>query len=111
MTITDIKFGAEFITKKGKIFKYDGAECMLNSLSAGKISLNDADKILVVDAVYPKTLIDAPSSYYLISENLPSPMGANLSSYSKKSDAESQKIKYGGELKNWDELLLQFKIK
>jgi copper chaperone NosL len=64
----------------------------------------------VVDASNPKQLIDGVTASYLISEKLPSPMGANLSAYSKKSDAEANQKQYGGELKTWDDMLVKFKV-
>ena len=50
----------------------------------------------------PEILIDATSATFLISENVPSPMGAFLSAFKNKADAEkySNLIK-AGELYNW----------
>ena len=110
MSISEHRFGAEIVTKKGKIFKYDAAECMFNALSLGNINYNDAAGFYVIDASNPKKLIDGVTASYLISEKLPSPMGANLSAYSKKSDAEANQKQHGGELKTWDDLLVKFKV-
>ncbi len=111
MNISEHRFGAEIVTKKGKIFKYDAAECMFNALSLGNISYDDAAGFYVVDASNPKQLIDGINASYLISEKVPSPMGANLSCYSKKTDAEAIQKLNGGELKTWEELLTKFKVK
>ena len=111
MTITDIKFGAEIITKKGKAHKFDAVECMMNSLSAGNIKPEDAVGYYVIDAANPKQLIDAAKAAYLISENFPSPMGAGLSAFRNKTDAEQFQKNYGGELKTWDELKAKFRVK
>ena len=90
MIISEQRFGSEIVTKKGKIFKYDGAECMMNALNLGNVNYDDAAGFYVIDAANPKQLTDAVNASYLISEKLPSPMGANLSAYSKKSDAEAK---------------------
>lgn len=111
MNISEVKFGAEIVTKKGKIYKYDGAECMLNALSLGNINYEDAAGFYVIDAADPKKLTNAVDASYLISEKLPSPMGANLSCYSKRTDAEAMQKQFGGELKTWSELLVKFKAK
>jgi copper chaperone NosL len=111
MNISEQRFGAEIVTKKGKIFKYDGAECMLNAVSLGNVNYDDAAGFYVIDAANPKQLTDAVNATYLISEKLPSPMGANLSAYNKKSDADANQKQYGGELKTWNELLVKFKVK
>lgn len=111
MNISEHRFGAEIVTKKGKIFKYDGAECMFNTLNLGNIKYDDVAGFYVIDAANPKQLTDAFNATYLISEKLPSPMGANLSAYSKKTDAEANLKQFGGELKSWEELLVKFKVK
>ncbi len=111
MIISEHRFGAEIVTKKGKIFKYDAAECMFNSLSLGNVNYDDVAGFYVIDSANPKQLTDALNATYLISEKLPSPMGANLSAYSKKTDAEANHKQYGGDLKTWGDLLVKFKVK
>lgn len=110
MNISDHKFGAEIVTKKGRIYKYDAAECMFNALSLGDIPYNDAAGFYVIDAANPKQLINGVTATYLISEKLPSPMGAFLSAYKNKTDAEKNQSQFGGELKTWDDILAKFKV-
>jgi len=104
MTIVDKKFGAEIVSKKGKIFKFDAAECMINFVNKGKLNENEVEQYLVIDFTYPEILINAENAIYLISENLPSPMGANLSAYPDKSSAEAAKNNNGGNNYDWNEL-------
>lgn len=111
MTIVDNKFGAEIITTKGKIYKFDAAECMVRYVKTGKINDADVKEYLVIDASKPAQLIDAKKAVYLISENFPSPMGANLSAYANRNDAEAFHKNYNGEIKNWDDILVKFKMK
>ncbi|MCX7878142.1 MAG: nitrous oxide reductase accessory protein NosL [Ignavibacteria bacterium] len=111
MTISDSKFGAEIVTKKGKIYKFDAAECMLNYIGIDKIKYGDVAGFYVIDVLRPGELKDAATCYYLISENFPSPMGANLSAYSNQEDVISQQKRHGGEVRSWDELQKHFKIK
>lgn len=110
MTITDIKFGAEIVTKKGKVHKFDAAECMMNSIAAGNIKIEDASGFYVIDAANPKQLIDATKATYLISENFPSPMGANLSAFANRSDAEQFQKNHGGNLLSWEQLKAKLKV-
>lgn len=111
MNISDTKFGAEIVTKKGKVFKYDAVECMLNTVSMEKVPKGDIAGYWAVDASNPKQLLDAVTAVYLISEKFPSPMGADLSAFSKKNGAEEFQKQYGGELKSWSDLLVKFKVK
>ena len=94
MKISDSKFGAELVTSKGKVYKYDAAECMFRVLNEEKDQ--EYAYILVTDYAQPKTLINAKEAYFLVSKNQPSPMGGNLSAYSDKSKAiQAQKSKEG----------------
>ena len=109
MTIMDNKFGSEIISNKGKVYKFDAAECMVRFVKEGKIKQEDIQNRLVTDASKPGQFVDAVNAVYLISEKFPSPMGANLSAYGSKSDAEKFQKDFSGELKTWDEILIKFK--
>jgi copper chaperone NosL len=105
MTIVDNRFGSEIITYKGKVYKFDAAECMVNFVKQNRIKSEDIKLRLVTDASKPGQLIDATQATYLISEKFPSPMGANLSAYGSRTDAEKFQKEYAGELKSWDDIL------
>lgn len=111
MTIVDNKFAAEIVTRKGRIFKFDAAECMIRYIIEGKIKEADIKGKYATDASKPGSFIDAVKAHYLISENIPSPMGANLSAYGSTNDAESFYKQYSGDLKSWDEVLIKLKSK
>jgi copper chaperone NosL len=59
---------------------------------------------LVNDFTVPKELVDAKESHYLISKNIPSPMGAFLSAFAKREDAINFQKAKGGELYDWMEI-------
>lgn len=105
MTIMDNKFGAEIITVKGKIFKFDAAECMIRYLHQGKINYSEVDKFLVIDASKPGQFTDARKAYYMISEKFLSPRGAGLSAYASQDDAQAFRSKYEGVLTSWEGIL------
>lgn len=111
MTIVDNKFGAEIVTSKGKVYKFDAVECMVRYVKTGKINDADIKEYLVIDASKPTQLTDAKKAVYLISENFPSPMGANLSAYANRSEADTFQKNYQGEIKTWDDILVKFKMK
>ena len=109
MKISDIRFGAELVTTKGKIYKYDSAECLVRTY------IEDEQKkyayILVTNYGQTHNLMDASTSTYLISENQPSPMGGNLSAYEHKSQAEIILAEKGGKTLNFDDLIAAYKVK
>ena len=102
MNIVDKQHAAEIVTKKGKAFKYDAIECMMADIKERNES--DIALFLMTDYSSPGKLVDATSAYYIISENLPSPMGANLTGFANKETAERTLKEKGGTLYTWDEL-------
>lgn len=109
MTIVDQEFGAEIVNNKGKAFKFDAAECLIRYIHDGEIKDEDIAMRLVTAINKPGQLMNAESSHYLISDNLPSPMGAFLSAYEDESTAKEYQSKYGGKVYSWDELVQEFK--
>jgi copper chaperone NosL len=106
MKISDPRFGAELVTSKGKVFKYDSAECLVRTC----IEENHSRAFtLVTDFSSPQTLIDAQTATFLISENQPSPMGGNLSAYENKELASSVFSTKGGELVSFENLIEKYR--
>lgn len=106
MNIVDVQHASEIVTKKGKVFKYDAIECMLNSEEHQAPEKN----ALYLTNVYgqPEILVNAIKVTYLISERLPSPMGANLTAFETESAALKAKEELGGEIYSWSALLTRF---
>lgn len=102
MTIVDKIHGSELITDKGKVFKFDATECMLN-YTAENSALMD---ITLLTNYYeaPTEFINVEEATFLISENLPSPMGANLTAFKTKKSAEKIKAEKGGKLYDFESL-------
>ncbi len=108
MTLTDKKYGALIFTNKGKSYKFDAAECMLDYVKENKISESEIDKYFVINLPEPGVLTDAVAATYLISRELRSPMGENISAFKNKADAEKYQTEFGGEIFSWDELKNKF---
>ena len=108
MTIVDKQHAAEIVTKKGKVFKFDAVECMLNHLK--DIDSSTLQLFLVNDYHAPGELIDAKGATFLISKDIPSPMGEYLSAFQTRSDAEIVEAENNGKLYAWNELLTKFKV-
>ncbi len=103
MTIVDKVHATEIVTKKGKVYKFDASECMIHFLN----EFEDTSKIelyLANNYTDPETFIDATKAIFLISENIPSPMGAFLSAFKDIADAEKEQAEKGGTLYTWSEI-------
>jgi len=103
MKISDHRFGAELVTVKGKVYKYDSAECLFHTLAEKQ--KEDYKYILVTDFLEPGKLINGKDAVYLIGPNRPSPMGGDLSAYNNNESATAEIEKVGGEIYDFQELL------
>ena len=108
MTIVDRQHAAEIVTNKGKVFKFDAVECMVHHLK--DVDSNSIGLFLVNDYLTPGELIDAKEATYLISKNIPSPMGEYLSAFGSRDVAEQIEAENKGVLYTWAELLTRFKV-
>lgn len=106
MTIVDAQHASQIVTKKGKAFKFDAVECMVNfrkTIDQGEVALYLANHFTT-----PVELIDATQARFLISENLPSPMGAFLTAFKTEGEVQAQQALSGGEIFDWEGLLAEF---
>ena len=109
MTIVDRQHASQLVTKKGKAYKYDAIECMIHSLQ-DEFKDTEMAFYLTSDFDHPGEMIDATKSIYLVSDQIPSPMGANLSSFLNEKAAQEKMEKFTGKLFTWDEIQKRLKI-
>jgi copper chaperone NosL len=100
MTISDNRYGSEMVTKKGKVFKFDSIECMAKYLNEKADA--EAGLLLVTDYTNPGTFVDAGKASFLQSEQLPSPMGMNLTAFGNEEKARQIAAQKSGEVINWE---------
>ena len=108
MTIVDRQHAAEIVTDKGKVFKFDSSECMMNHLKdidQGQVAL-----FLVNDYNQPGELINATKATFLISDRIPSPMGEFLTAFKTEQAAVDALLTYEGDLFTWEQLKLRFQL-
>ncbi|MFZ6010013.1 MAG: nitrous oxide reductase accessory protein NosL [Bacteroidota bacterium] len=109
MTLVDNKFGAEVVTKKGKIFKFDDTNCLINFLNNGQLTDEDIKHYLITDFASPGVLIDAKTAFYVKSVEIKSPMASNVAAFQNKTNLESQNDSWKGIELSWGELITAYK--
>lgn len=106
MTIVDNQHAAQIVTDKGKVYKFDAIECMLNDLS--KREKSNVAMTLVNNYSEPGEFIPVEGSTFLISKAIPSPMGAFLSAFEKSEAAAKVQKEKDGELYDWISIQAKF---
>ncbi len=104
MTIMDKKFGAEIVTVKGKAYKFDDINCMIEFLAGGLISENDVSKKLVIDYKNENSFIDAEHAIYYVGEDVHSPMNGNVAAFFNKQEAQKFQNGKQGTIIVWQEV-------
>jgi copper chaperone NosL len=109
MMIMDQRFGSELVTDKGKVYTFDAAECLIDYLHNHEEMAEAAKFLLVTPYTDPNHLVDARGATYLVSQQMPSPMGAYLTAFRDRNTAEKFRSDKGGILYTWEDLYENFK--
>ncbi len=110
MGIVKKTHAAQLVTTKGKQYKYDAIECMIDHKHENDSKFKDA-KLFVADYGDPGKMTNAREATYLISKNLPSPMGANLTGFKEKAKAKKVQAEKSGKLLSWEALINKSDLK
>lgn len=102
MTISDGRFGAELITKKGRAYKFDDLQCMLGYEDENKDV--EIHSFFVNDYKAKNVLIDATTAFFVKDEELKSPMGGNIAAFNTEDAASDYAKKIETKVLSWGEV-------
>lgn len=103
MGIVDPTHAAQVVTEKGRNYKFDATECMISFLH-DEVEEDKMLHVLSANLQEPGTLISVYDATFIISENIPSPMGAFLSALNSEQAAKDLQEENGGKLYTWEEV-------
>ncbi len=104
MTIMDAKFGSEVITKKGKVYKFDDAHCLVKFLKAGKVKETEINQTVFINYTDGKNFVDVNKASFVTSPQLKSPMNSNTAAFADRTEADKKVAETKGIQMNWEEL-------
>jgi copper chaperone NosL len=105
MTISDARFGAEIITHKGKLYKFDDMHCIISSIKSGVPAATEIKEIYLTDYSGKHELRKSTEMFLLKSEALRSPMNGNIAAFSSKDSLNKTTATYKGEETVWADIL------
>lgn len=103
MTISDTRYGAELLTKKGRDYKFDDLHCMKGFLNDEIVAEDQIHSLWIVDFSNPEQLIKAETSFLLHNDELKSPMGSNIAAFGNEEDLNKYYSEYSGKILTWKE--------
>jgi copper chaperone NosL len=102
MMISDQRFGAEIVTRKGRVVKFDDVGCMQSFLARGAVSRDEIRSSVVSDFNQPNHFLALDAAFFLKNDALKSPMRSDTAAFA--TEAEMQKVKErlgGGQHGRW----------
>jgi copper chaperone NosL len=104
MPVSDNRFGAEIVTTKGKVFKFDDAHCIFSFMHLPGFKEEKGYDVYFVDFTGNHSLITAATALYLKSDALRSPMNGNIAAFSSADSAHFALNRYSGTLFSWNQM-------
>lgn len=104
MGIIDPKFGAELITKKGKIYKFDDVSCLKHYLRSNATEPSAISQLLVINYEKENDFLPLEKAVFILGPAVKSPMGGNAAAFTDQAAAEKMNTRLQGELISWKEL-------
>lgn len=104
MIISDMRFATQLVTDKGKAYKFDSVECMIQFSNENKKITGNA-KMWVSIYNRPGTWIGIDDAFLVEAESVKSPMGMNWFAVSEENIAERYVKEHTGKLLDWNLLL------
>ncbi len=109
MTLVDNKFGAELVTKKGKVYKFDDLNCFVNYYNSGYEPVEDFQHRLVIDYSNPGELLNATDGFYVKSPGIRTPMDSQIAAFGTKSSMDTFMKQWKGIYLSWGEVTTHYK--
>jgi copper chaperone NosL len=97
MTIMQKKFANEWVSDKGKVYRFDDLHCLMNFRKTDKSN----GTAYVNDFLEKKELTKASELVFVKSEALKAPMGGDIAAFADKADAEEFLKNNKGEIVDW----------
>ena len=105
MTITDARFGAEIVTKKGRVYKFDDIFCLVSFLKADASEQKNAQEIYFVDYAGKHQFLKSNLAILYSSADLRSPMNGNVAAFETKEKCKEATSSFTGNEVKWTDLL------
>jgi len=104
MTIVEDLYGAELLSVKGKVFKFDSIECLTAFVIKGEVKTEQTHSLYFTDFEDAGHLYPLNEMIFVQAKKLKSPMGLNLSAFRNQGTADNVAELYFGEIMTWEQI-------
>ncbi len=103
MPISDLRYAAELITKKGRLYKFDDADCIVRY--ARENSTGEAAVFYFSDFASPGKFVKSSEAVFIKGGSLKSPMAGNTAAFGSREKAEKFAKETGAQILGWEQVL------
>jgi len=104
MTISDMRFGSQLVTTKGRVYNFDDVQCMVAFVKEGSVTREDVAHCYLPDYANDNKLLPAEGLFLLKSESLKSPMRGDIAALVSEAEWEKVHEIHTGERLTWEDL-------
>ena len=104
MAISDNRFGAEIVTKKSKVYKFDDEHCIVAFLNSKKIAPGQIAAVYFTNFNSPHELINVEQAHFLQSPSLKSPMNGNIAAFTNEDSIVNLLPQFNGNKISWEDM-------
>lgn len=104
MIIADQRFGAEVVSDKGKVFKFDDTHCLFLFLKSDQLPQEQVAGIYVVDYGQKEKLVPAETAFWLQGNTIRGPMGGELAAFETAAARSSFNVQLKANPVSWAEI-------
>jgi copper chaperone NosL len=104
MALSDNRFGAEIVSKKNKVYKFDDEHCIISFLHSKNIAPEQIGEIYFVNFSMPHELINVEHALFLQSPSFKSPMNGNIAAFNNEDSLVSVLPIFKGNKISWEDM-------
>lgn len=105
MIISERSFGAELVTAKGKVYKFDDTHCIISFLKSGTLKETDNAVVYLVDYAQKEKLIPAASAFLLQGDAIRGPMAGNVAAFETISSMQEFQKTWNVHQVKWNDII------
>ena len=104
MTITEPRFASELVTKKGRVYKFDDIQCLLQYKATAAVQPADVQGCYLADYAGTHMLLKAEESFLFRSEELRTPMNGQVIAFGHRDSLQAVAVRLKGQPLTWEQL-------
>ncbi|OJY79623.1 MAG: hypothetical protein BGP13_18900 [Sphingobacteriales bacterium 40-81] len=104
MSISDIKYAAEIVTQKGKVYKFDDITCLVSFVKDKAVDEKDIQQIYLSDFSAPHSLVKSGEAFYLKGGTIHAPMNGDVAAFANRDSLTKMVSELGAAEVSWQQV-------